>query len=66
MTINATRGTTHLCDLGIILVIYFLNLLLMCECKNELTLFAHIFKMTFWLFPLMCHAADLGIFKSMN
>jgi len=28
------------------------------------TIFAHIFKMTFWLFPLMC--ADLGIFNSMN
>lgn len=30
-TINAARGTTQLCDLGIILVIYFLNLLLMSE-----------------------------------
>lgn len=56
MTINTTRGTTHLCDLGIILVIYFIYYCQECVRKS----FAPFFKMTFLLFPLPC--ADLEIF----
>jgi len=61
--INAARGTTQLCDLGIILVIYFLNLLLMSE-SVRVTIFAPFFKMIFWLFPHKC--ADAVILKSVG
>lgn len=62
-TINAARGTTQLCDLGIILVIYFLNLLLMSE-SVRVTIFCTIFKMIFWLFPHKC--ADAVIMLSVG